>query len=121
MANLFNKIKERSQEVAKSMNGHHRFSQHSTGNIHVSTLRRTLYGLLFGHIYDKEKEKDITELLKECCYEWYVFDKEEESFVKCVETICIALGNYPLNVEGNPAISEEWRKFLMVERNIKNI
>ena len=40
--------------------------------------------------YDKEKEKDITELLKECCYEWYVFDKEEESFVKCVETICIA-------------------------------
>ena len=32
----------------KSVNGYHRFRQHISGNIHTSTLRRTLYGLLYG-------------------------------------------------------------------------
>lgn len=103
----------------KSINGYHRFCQHATGNIHISTLRRTLYGLCYDHIYNKEKEKDITAMLKECYYEWYAFDKEDEALVECVEAICIALGNYPLNTEGNPAINADWCKLLMEERSIK--
>ena len=103
----------------KSINGYHRFCQHATGNIHISTLRRTLYGLCYDHIYNKEKERDITTMLKECYYEWYAFNKEDEALVECVEAICIALGKYPLNIEGNPAICEKWSTFLMEERNIK--
>lgn len=103
----------------KSINGYHRFCQHATGNIHISTLRRTLYGLCYDHIYNKEKEKDITAMLKECYYEWYAFDKEDEALVECVEAICIALGKYPLNIEGNPAIDADWCKLLMDERSIK--
>ena len=103
----------------KSVNGYHRFCQHATGNIHISTLRRTLYGLMYDHIYNKEREKDITAMLKECYYEWYAFNKEDEALIECVEAICIALGKYPLNIEGNPAIDEKWSKFLMNERSIK--
>ena len=103
----------------KSVNGYHRFCQHATGNIHISTLRRTLYGLIYDHIYNTEREKDITAMLKECYYEWYAFDKEDEALVECVEAICIALGKYPLNIEGNPAIDADWCKLLMDERSIK--
>ena len=103
----------------KSVNGYHRFCQHATGNIHISTLRRTLYGLCYDHIYNKDKEKDITAILKECYYEWYAFDKEDEALVECVEAICIALGKYPLNIEGNPAIDADWCRLLMDERSIK--
>ena len=102
----------------KSVNGYHRFCQHATGNIHISTLRRTLYGLVYDHIYNKEKEKNITAMLRECYYEWYEF-KSEGELIECIEAICIALGKYPLNIEGNPAISEDWCKFLMNERTIK--
>ena len=105
--------------LGKSVNGYHRFCQHATGNTHTSTLRRTLYGLLYGHSYDKDKEKDITAMLKECYYEWYAFDKEDEALVECVEAICIALGKYPLNIDGNPAIDADWCKLLMDERSIK--
>lgn len=103
----------------KSVNGYHRFRQHTSGNIHTSTLRRTLYGLLYGQFYDTNKEKKLTELLQECYYEWYAFDTADEVLVECIEAICIALGKYPLNIEGNPAICEKWSTFLMEERNIK--
>ena len=106
----------------KSNNGYHRYSQHSTGNVHISTLRRTLYGLCLteneAKQYIKEREEEITRMLQECYYEWIPFD-EEGKLVECVESICIALGKYPLNLDGNPAISDSWREYVMEKRKLK--
>ena len=102
----------------KSVKGYRRFVQHATGNVHISTIRHTLYGLCYEQTYDKNKEKDITEMLKECYYEWYSFENEGE-LVECIESICIALGKYPLNIDGNPAISDAWQEYIMKERVLK--
>ena len=106
----------------KSNNGYRRYIQHSTGNVHISTLRRTLYGLCLTENgekqYIKEREEEITRMLQECYYEWIPFD-EEGKLVECVESICIALGKYPLNVDGNPAISNNWRDYLLEKRKFK--
>ena len=101
----------------KSNNGYRRFIQHSKGNIHTSTLRRTIHGLLTDEEYNKPiHEKQIDEILKDCYFEWVVIDKEEESLVECIEAICIVHGTYPLNIDGNPAINEIWREYMMNER-----
>lgn len=101
----------------KSNNGYRRYCQHATGNIHLSTLRHTLYGLCIGDNYDKAKEPQITNILRQCYCEWLDFS-QEGNLVECVESICIALGDYPLNVEGNPAISDKWLNTLMSKRKI---
>lgn len=101
----------------KSNNGYRRFCQHSTGNIHTSTLRRTIHSLLTDEEYNKPiHERQIDEILKDCYFEWAVIDKEEESLVECIEAICIVHGTYPLNIDGNPAINETWREHMMNER-----
>ena len=101
----------------KSNNGYRRFCQHSTGNVHTSTLRRTIHSLLTDEEYNKPvHEAQIDEILKDCYFEWAVIDKEEESLVECIEAICIVHGTYPLNIDGNPAIDEDWRKYMMGER-----
>ena len=101
----------------KSNNGYCRFCQHSTGNIHTSTLRRTIHSLLTDEEYNKPiHEKQIDAILKDCYFEWAVIDKEEESLVECIEAICIVHGTYPLNIDGNPAINSKWREYMMNER-----
>ena len=101
----------------KSNKGYRRYIQHSTGNIHTSTLRRTIHGLLTDEEYNKPvHEQQIDEILKDCYFEWAVIDKEEESLVECIEAICIVHGTYPLNIDGNPAINEIWRRHMMNER-----
>ena len=101
----------------KSNKGYRRYIQHSTGNIHTSTLRRTIHSLLTDDEYNKPiHEKQIDEILKDCYFEWAVIDKEEESLVECIEAICIVHGTYPLNIDGNPAINETWREHMMKER-----
>ena len=101
----------------KSNKGYRRFIQHSKGNIHTSTLRRTIHGLLTDEEYNKPvHEPQIDEILKDCYFEWAVIDKEEESLVECIEAICIVHGTYPLNIDGNPAINETWRRHMMNER-----
>ena len=106
----------------KSNNGYRRYIQHSTGNVHTSTIRHTLYGLCLTEKgekqYIKEREEEITRILQECYYEWIPFD-EEGKLVECVESICIALGKYPLNVDGNPATSNNWRDYLLEKRKLK--
>ena len=106
----------------KSNNGYRRYIQHSTGNVHTSTIRHTLYGLCLTEKgekqYIKEREEEITRMLQECYYEWIPFDNEG-NLVECVESICIALGKYPLNVDGNPAISDQWREYVMDKRKLK--
>ena len=101
----------------KSNKGYRRYIQHSTGNVHTSTLRRTIHSLLTDEEYNKPiHEKQIDEILKDCYFEWAVIDKEEESLVECIEAICIVHGTYPLNIDGNPAIDEDWLKYMMKER-----
>ena len=97
----------------KSNKGYRRYIQHSTGNIHTSTI----HSLLTDEEYNKPiHEKQIDEILKDCYFEWAVIDKEEENLVECIEAICIVHGTYPLNIDGNPAIDEDWRKYMMNER-----
>lgn len=101
----------------KSNNGYRRFCQHSTGNVHTSTLRRTIHSLLTDDLYDKViHEQEITDILRECYFEWTVIGKEDENLVECIEAICIVHGTYPLNIDGNPAIDEKWREYIMAER-----
>lgn len=101
----------------KSNKGYRRYIQHSTGNIHTSTLRRTIHSLMTDEEYNKPiHEPQIDEILKGCYFEWAVIDKEEESLVECIEAICIVHGTYPLNIDGNPAINEIWREHMMNER-----
>ena len=101
----------------KSNNGYRRFCQHSTGNVHTSTLRRTIHSLLTDDLYTKNThEQEITDLLRECYFEWTIIGKEDENLVECIEAICIVHGTYPLNIDGNPAINEDWRKYMMGER-----
>ena len=71
-----------------------------------------------GETYDKAREDEISDILRNCYFEWVSF-ADEDYLVECVEGICIALGEYPLNIEGNPAISERWRNVLMNKRKIK--
>lgn len=101
----------------KSNKGYRRYIQHSTGNIHISTLRRTIHSLLTDEEYNKPvHEQQIDKILKNCYFEWAVIDKEEESLVECIEAICIVHGTYPLNIDGNPAINSKWREYMMNER-----
>jgi hypothetical protein len=133
MQQLFSQLEERKFEgkeqkyyalyFGKSNNGYRRYIQHSTGNVHTSTLRHTLYGLCLTNNeesqYSKQLDKEeITRILRECYFEWLPFN-EEGKLVECVEGICIALGKYPLNVDGNPAISEQWRDYLLEKRKLK--
>ena len=101
----------------KSNDGYRRFMQHSKGNLHTSTLRRTIHSLLTDEKYNKPiREQQIDEILQDCYFEWAVIEKEEESLVECIEAICIVHGTYPLNIDGNPAINQTWRDYMMNER-----
>ena len=133
MKQLFSQLEERKFDgkkkkyyalyFGKSNNGYRRYIQHTTGNVHTSTIRHTLYGLCLTNNeesqYSKQLDKEeITRILRECYFEWLPFN-EEGKLVECVEGICIALGKYPLNVDGNPAISNQWRDYLLEKRKLK--
>ena len=133
MKQLFSQLEERKFDgkkkkyyalyFGKSNNGYRRYIQHTTGNVHTSTIRHTLYGLCLTNNeesqYSKQLDKEeITRILRECYFEWLPFN-EEGKLVECVEGICIALGKYPLNVDGNPAISDSWREYVMEKRKLK--
>ena len=101
----------------KSNKGYRRYIQHSTGNIHTSTLRRTIHSLLTDDAYNKSiHEPEITNLLKTCYFEWAEISQEEANLVECLEALCIVHGVYPLNIDGNSAINENWLKYIMKER-----
>lgn len=133
MKKLFSQLEERKFDgkkkkyyalyFGKSNNGYRRYIQHTTGNVHTSTIRHTLYGLCLTNNeesqYSKQLDKEeITRILRECYFEWLPFN-EEGKLVECIESICIALGKYPLNVDGNPAISNQWRDYLLEKRKLK--
>lgn len=101
----------------KSKNGKTRIeSQHLRGNTKRSTLRLTLFSLLYNQD-QPAKEWDIEQYFPNTYFEWFAFNKEEEDFIVCIESICVALGAYPLNIEGNPAYKSEWKATLMSLRH----
>lgn len=103
----------------KSVKGERRIlKQHLQGTMRTSTLRRTLYGIMSpGVAYQEYKEKEIDILLAGTYFQWLPFEGEKaEEYVVVFESICIALGTYVLNIEGNTAINEEWRKQLLDAR-----
>lgn len=103
----------------KSVKGERRIlKQHLQGMARTSTLRNTLYGILFpGVTYQRHKEKEIDRLLAGTYFQWLHFEDEKaEEYVMAFESICIALGTYVLNIEGNPSIDDEWRKQLLDAR-----
>ena len=106
----------------KSKNGKNRIvSQHLRGDIKKSTLRLTLYGLL--RVADcTAKETDIDVFFKETYFEWYPLSAkdQENDYIVCLESICVALGKYPLNIEGNPAFASKWTPILVeLRKNCK--
>lgn len=101
----------------KSSNGYHRFYQHIKGTVRISTVRHTVYGLCIPNEYNADKEPEINKILSRCYCEWTDLG-DDSNLVGCFEEICIALGKYPLNVDGNPAISENWRNKLLEGRKI---
>lgn len=107
----------------QSSNGRKRLGQHIKVSARVSTVRRTVFGLVYGeyNIANKEEnERKINEILQHCYCEWTDIC-DDPNLVVCLESICIALGNYVLNIEGNPAINETWREKLLKVREKSNV
>jgi hypothetical protein len=51
-------------------------------------------------------------------YEWYAF-KDKKELVKCIESMCLVSGKYPLNIDGNTSINNDWREYLLQCRKLK--
>ncbi len=83
-----------------------------------STLRRTLYALLFSNVDATKAEAEISAILSRCYYEWIELADDKE-LVDMLEMTAISLGAYPLNMDGNPAISDMWREYVMNKRKLK--
>ena len=89
----------------KSRNGKERiFKQHLHGDIGDSTLRHTIYSICIGGEYSTEKEKEVKQFLQNTYFEWLSFDSYAEELIAPLEALCIAVGNYPLNIDGNCAL-----------------
>ena len=103
----------------KSNHGARRFYQHTQRTVNNSTLRQVIYALWVKEPYEESKESEVTAILQQCVCDWMEFPNEEDGkLVECIEGICIALGHYPLNIDGNPSISNEWRKYIIKKRKI---
>ena len=89
---------------------HYVIENHISPRKWISTLRRTLSGLL-----NTDDESEISNVLQECYYEWYemVCSKDELSDR---EEQAIKDGYYPLNLSENEHISATWRLFLKNQR-----
>lgn len=119
MSYLYSKLKR--QEIGekqyyalylgKSINGQHRFKNHIKGPMSSSTLRRTVSALL-----QTKDEVKISSVLSSCYYEWVEFSQDSE-LIDSVELMAISLGYYPLNLDGNHAISQLWKTSLTEKRN----
>lgn len=103
----------------KSINGRKRFRNHVNGPMDNSTLRRTLYALLFPNVDAPKAEMEISAILNRCYYEWIELSDDKE-MVDMLEMTAISLGAYPLNMDGNPAISSQWREYVMDKRKLYN-
>ena len=102
--------------LGKSIHGRTRFRNHIVGPMKSSTLRRTIYALLTKNHPLQANEDCISEILSKCYYEWMEFCEDDRELIDCFEMMAIAIGYYPLNMEGNTSISEEWKKSIVDRR-----
>ena len=102
----------------KSKDGTSRITHRHLGSaMRTSTLRRSLCGLFVpNNVSDKEVEVD--RLLEGSYFEWLELASTDKEYLVCLEAICIALGKYPLNIDGNPFLAEhpDWEKLLKESR-----
>lgn len=95
--------------VGKGANGKRRFKNHISPRIRTSTLRRTIAALL-----ETNNEDAITEVLKQCYYEWWELECNKTLAEK--ERKKINEGYYPLNLKENNKVCTKWKKFLQEQR-----
>lgn len=95
--------------VGKGANGKRRFKNHISPPIRTSTLRRTIAALL-----ETNNEEAITEVLKQCYYEWW--ELECNKTLADEERKKINEGYYPLNLKENNQVCTKWKKFLQEQR-----
>ena len=101
----------------KSENGKTRIvAQHIKGNVGNSTIRHTLYGILINDKYNPNNEDRISKIMENTYFEWQSFNQIEKELIVPLEAICIALGNYPLNIDGNCAVTKDWLEHLKTLR-----
>lgn len=102
----------------KSENGKKRIiNQHLNGTVRTSTIRHTLYGLFWGD-YTTDRKSDLADLFLNSYFEVVLFADDCKEHVVPLEAICIALGKYPLNIEGNLSVDDNWYSKLMEARKI---
>lgn len=101
--------------LGKSIHGRTRFRNHILGPMKSSTLRRTIHALLTKNHPLQANEDFISEILSKCYYEWMELSDDHE-LLDAFEMMAISLGCYPLNMEGNTSISEEWKKSIVDRR-----
>lgn len=99
----------------KSIDGRKRFGQHTRGPVKQSTLRETLRAILSIQGLPCSEE-DISAELRRCYYEWMEFLPEDYELIDSFEMMAIAIGYYPLNLDGNSSISEPWKAAIMDKR-----
>ena len=103
--------------VGKSVNGRNRFRQHIDGDVSTSTLRKTIAAIL-NKLKGTYTEMDITKVLKGCYFEWIELTHDKE-LMNIIETAAVSYGYYPLNIEGNFAVSDKWLNVILdARRNI---
>jgi hypothetical protein len=73
---------------------------------------------LFSDVDTAQAETKISDILSNCYYEWIELSDDKE-MVDMLEMTAISLGAYPLNMDGNPAISDQWREHVMDNRKLK--
>ena len=104
--------------VGKSKNGRNRFTEHIHGSVRLSTLRKTIAAILL-LMKQEVTQVNITNVLRECYFEWIELKNnytDDSELMDCLEMMAITIGHYPLNMEGNTSISEEWKKAIMDQR-----
>lgn len=100
--------------MGRSINGRNRFSQHIRGNVDLSTLRKTICAVLM-LLQENASEESISKVLNECYYEWVELEHDSE-LMDSFEMLAISLGNYPYNIDGNSAVSKEWKQQILSAR-----
>ena len=103
--------------LGKTTNGRNRFRQHTEGPIKNSTLRETIRAILTIENGETCDEEQISDILRPCYYEWMEFVNDIE-LMDCFEMMAIAIGNYPLNIEGNHSVSKEWKDMIINQRHL---
>lgn len=100
----------------KTKQGRTRFREHINGPLKQSTLRRTIRAILTLQEAKNVDEAAISSILQPCYYEWIELTDDHE-LMDCFETIAIALGNYPLNIDGNHSVDETWKAMILKIRS----